>query len=942
MLHRTTRSFVLAALLLPGVFATPAAAGTVPVHDPSIVVVYKDANGNSYPENDAGATRTKHYYVFGTMLGAAHSTDMANWTEFTPSMSLNGATSTDYYAVFKAEGDYAEHVTSDDLKGNLWAPDVVYNKNLKKWCMYISLSGAAFKSSIVMLTSTKVEGPYAKAGVVVYGGFTNSATSVGRTDYQKVIGSSSIDARYLKSGAWNNDYAPSCIDPNIFYDRNGRLWMVYGSWSGGIFLLKLDESTGLRSGSWNYGYTAPTWTSGTHLRYDPYFGLHISGGWYVSGEGPYIRYLQDPDGKNGYYYLFNSMGFYSPEGGYTIRVFRSPTVDGFYTDVTGDSATFGKYLFNYGSNMTRGFPLVMNYKWNDWSMAGIAQGHNSAMQDEDGNAYIVWHRKYDNGTAWHKVEVHQLFFNDKGWIVAAPHAYRKGYGLRRSAYSIDEIAGVYGTIFHGSVDYANLKSNTEKEMRLNADGTITGAYTGTWTYNWSNGRQFLKLETNAGVFRGVLADQLVEGSGARTVGFTGLDVDNEKALWAYRRANTAKSRTILVHDHSLKIGGADTTLAWNAYDSFRKDTASGDFEAEYEFVNGTKAAENWHNWSLALQNGTQTWHLRADSWSVGAFSGSTVTYKTDWNGAIDYKSVFKNKKLRLKVRKVGTTIDVFAFVDSTLATTTTAANCPTGSYTLLLGGENVLLDVSKVKISSLGTRQLLGKDNDDGTFAAAFNTLYTDTATVSGDFHLNFRFVNQHNATSQNNWDNWILRSISGGKTMLLRADAYALEPQGTVAFTLDWDWTKFNALVTGAEVSLDIRRSATTVTHATAIAAKDGTTWHSTALQTGAPSGAISYGLTNEASLVDLLEIERATHVGQDPSTTTSAHPAVARTERPMRLRVQGRDLLVEADRPGEADLLRADGRAAVRVRWQAGATRVPSLRPGLHLLGGQRILVP
>jgi hypothetical protein len=43
-------------------------AVTVPVHDPSVVVVYQDANGNSFPVNDATLTRTKYYYVFGTML----------------------------------------------------------------------------------------------------------------------------------------------------------------------------------------------------------------------------------------------------------------------------------------------------------------------------------------------------------------------------------------------------------------------------------------------------------------------------------------------------------------------------------------------------------------------------------------------------------------------------------------------------------------------------------------------------------------------------------------------------------------------------------------------------------------------------------------------------------------------------------------------------------
>ena len=30
----------------------------------------------------------------------------------------------------------------------------------------------------------------------------------------------------------------------FFYDKDGRMWMVYGSWSGGIFLIEIDEETG--------------------------------------------------------------------------------------------------------------------------------------------------------------------------------------------------------------------------------------------------------------------------------------------------------------------------------------------------------------------------------------------------------------------------------------------------------------------------------------------------------------------------------------------------------------------------------------------------------------------------------------------------------------------------------------------------------------------------
>ena len=98
------------------------------------------------------------------------------------------------------------------------------------------------------------------------------------------------------------------------------MWMVYGSWSGGIFLLEIDEKTGLvihpkedeKNGVDPYLETS-AWRRNTIDR------------------GPYILY----DEESGYYYLFVSYGSLTREGGYQMRVFRSKTVDGEYVDMNG-------------------------------------------------------------------------------------------------------------------------------------------------------------------------------------------------------------------------------------------------------------------------------------------------------------------------------------------------------------------------------------------------------------------------------------------------------------------------------------------------------------------------------------------------------------------------------------------------------------------------------
>jgi beta-xylosidase len=919
-------------------------AATVAVHDPSVIIVYKDASGNSYPENDSGRTRKKYYYIFGTQLGAAYSTDMLNWTAFTPSFNVNGAVSTNYYQIFKPNADWSKHTTSDNVKGNLWAPDIIWNKTMKKWCLYFSVNGDDWLSSIAMLTADKIEGPYVHAGTVVYSGMDKSSSGAGNSDYQKVTGSSVVANRYLNgSGQWKGEYGSSCIDPGVLYDENGKLWMNYGSWSGGIFLIKLNEQTGLRDYSYNYGFTnfaadGAVW-NGTTLRYDPYMGIHIGGGYYVSGEGSYIKYYRDPNGA-GYYYMFVSLGFYSPEGGYTMRVFRSSTLTGEYKDITGDNAAFSKYIFNYGNNVQYGVPVMQNYKWNWWSTAQVAQGHNSLLKDEDGSAYLVYHTKMDNGTAWHNVEVHPLYFNEAGWLVASPFEYRKGYGLGTRVFSTEEIAGRYGVITHKAVDYANLKSNLEQEMYINADGTITGAYSGTWKYNYSNGRQFLTLQTNAGTFQAVLCEQLMDGLSTFTLGFTGLNSSNEQCIYGYRYTRTATANTTYYRGESLTVGNRQMTLAWDAYDKFFAQTVSGDFEIEYTFDNYTMAAQNWHNWAVVLKSSsTEAWYMRADAWSNQTFTGSNVNYSYSWNWDTGFKEVYKNKEVKLKISRTGTSINIFAYTDYKLVYTATSSGSPTGALTVYLGGEACFLNIKKVSAAQLGARQKVGIPNEDGTYTSLFNVEKGDLTTVTGDFEVNYTFRNYHNPVSNENWDNYILRAAGGGKTMLLRADAYAMDVSGTITYTYDWTWDEFVSLMSGALVKMKITRKGSVITYNAEITAMNGKVYHYQALNSGAPTGEMSFGFTCEESMVDLLNVEKTSYAGEDIITGNVGE------EEPVTSGVQvyaaGKVLYIKAAEAGDTQIVTVDGKVVTSVSYAEGINTYEGLEPGLYLVNRNKVLI-
>ena len=238
---------------------------TVSVHDPS-VVVGTDSEG------------VKCYYIFGSHLAWAKSYDLETWETFTNNIN------TDYTTLFAKEFAWAALGDSSyDPSGNMWAPDVVYNEALGKWCMYMSINGADWNSSICMLTADSLEGDWTYVGTVIYSGFGTDAQDYTLTDYTAVTGDTSLASRYTNSGTnWYYRYGAHAIDPCVFYDEDGNLWMSYGSWSGGIYMIALDEETGFRDTEVTYDYV-----SGTS---DPYMGIKL-GGSTASGEASYIEYI---------------------------------------------------------------------------------------------------------------------------------------------------------------------------------------------------------------------------------------------------------------------------------------------------------------------------------------------------------------------------------------------------------------------------------------------------------------------------------------------------------------------------------------------------------------------------------------------------------------------------------------------------------------------------
>ncbi len=518
----------------------------VSVHDPSIV----------YNPSD------QYYYIFGSHRGQARTRDLQNWTSFLAPWGVPNANGTVRevgneeafvtpqvkkvtvggkevdFTDFNALAWSAAYGDGYSVNGNMWAPDVIYNKAMGKWCMYLSINGPTWNSSIILLTADAINGTYVYQGPVVVTGFINSTNaniSYRKTDMQLALGSlSAMPSRYDRGNRWGS-YWPHAIDPCVFYDEEGRLWMAYGSWSGGIWMLRLNEQTGLRDYDVKYGSDYDS--KGEGVTTDPYFGKKIAGGCYVSGEGPYIEHV----GK--YYYLFVTYGGLESTGGYEMRVFRSSNPDGPYTDTKGTNAIYTRYAMNYGLNPdSRGEKLLGPY--GEWGYAAVgdvgetAQGHNSVIDAEDGNTYLVYHTRFHNAGEGHQVRVHQLFLNENNWLVAAPFEYNgekwnNDSVATRKRFEDSELLGTYQLLVHKySIDRENKEQVTPVNITLNADGTITGAYRGTW--NTTDGTSYITLAFNGNTFKGVAVEQQLEPTTIKAVAITGVNASTGVNMWAYK------------------------------------------------------------------------------------------------------------------------------------------------------------------------------------------------------------------------------------------------------------------------------------------------------------------------------------------------------------------------------------------------------------------------
>jgi arabinan endo-1,5-alpha-L-arabinosidase len=282
------------------------------------------------------------YYIFNTGRGIASwkSNDLKNWQFLKP--------------VFNQSPKWAK-TEVPKFDGNIWAPDISFHNG--KYYLFYSISSFASNRSCIGVATNSTLDPENAAFKWI--------------DHEKVI--ESVPGR----DNWN------AIDPNLTFDEKGNPWLIFGSFWGGLKMVKLNDDllSIAKPEEWH--------TIATRER-DSLLDETDPGN--AAIEAPFVF-------KEGnYYYLFASFDLCcrGSNSTYNVRVGRSGKLTGPYIDkegipmlrgggtliAGGDENYFGKghnsvytfnntdYMFLHGyEKKDRGTPKLLKYVL-DWDENG--------------------------------------------------------------------------------------------------------------------------------------------------------------------------------------------------------------------------------------------------------------------------------------------------------------------------------------------------------------------------------------------------------------------------------------------------------------------------------------------------------------------------------------------------------------------------------------------
>jgi arabinan endo-1,5-alpha-L-arabinosidase len=487
------------------------------VHDPSVIRL-----------------QSGEFYVFGSHLAAAKSPDLLNWQRFAEGVNDDNP----LFATYQLEA--ADGIAWSGGHIGSWAADVIQLADGKFYFYYNHCASPengecdSSRSYLGLAVADDIEGPYQNLGLLLTSGHRGSENP-------------GIDGN-----TYDGNIHPNAIDPDVFFDKTGRLWMVYGSYSGGIWIMELDTQS---------GFPLP----------DQGYGTKLMGGYFSAIEGPFMLYSPQTD----YYYLFTSFGGFIQNDGYNMRIARSRSPQGPFVDAQGQdmlgAAGGWSSIAPYGVKLMGGH-LFDAHPGDPGSDHGyMAPGHNSAYYDaETGQHFLIFHTRFPHLGEGHQIRVHQLFVNSDDWLVASPHRYAPISG--ENVVDSGDVQGTYQFIRHGKD--INRAAHKSVYLTLAAGGVVSGAYQGEYSLT---GHNQISLQLDDGSrFNGVLAWQYNDNTGQLVPTFSALSEQGE-AVWGSRLPAMSDADLLQAVAAALQLpasssanlelpllGAQGTTISWQS------------------------------------------------------------------------------------------------------------------------------------------------------------------------------------------------------------------------------------------------------------------------------------------------------------------------------------------------------------------------------------------
>ncbi|MDR1341990.1 MAG: arabinan endo-1,5-alpha-L-arabinosidase [Prevotellaceae bacterium] len=341
-----------------------------------------------------------------------------------------------------------------------WAP--VVRKAGDKYRMYYSIPVDNYISSGLPNTAANFDGSWTERAFIGLMEATDLASNNWEDKGMVVCSSTDLGLNWLRPSlsSWNAYFKWNAIDPAFLIDKEGKHWLIYGSWHSGVVALELNPQTGkperLKNEPEDYGIRIARRENRDANRWQ-------------AQEAPEIIYNPQTD----YYYLF--LAYDELSVAYNTRVCRSRSVT-------------GPYLGYNGANITQGadcFPILTHpYRFEGHSgWVGIAHCCIFKNPDADEWFYASQGRLPENtgGNAYSNAimmgHVRAIRWTEDGWPVVMPERYA---GVPAAPIAEVELVGTWENIF---LNYSWKQQQTSSSMVLTQDKKASGAITGSWSYD---------------------------------------------------------------------------------------------------------------------------------------------------------------------------------------------------------------------------------------------------------------------------------------------------------------------------------------------------------------------------------------------------------------------------------------------------------------------------